>query len=131
MEVQTKKPISSLSPAPTAEANQTLKPVDPALGGGYGPIEGRPPGPDWAHQRWNEFYPKQAIEVTQEGAKTNHNGNIRFKFHPKLATQGPHTMWTFNGTIPPALIQGRYGEGLLVRHHNKVPANVAKNGGFG
>jgi len=131
MEVQPRKPISSLSPLPTAECNDTLQPVDPALGGGHGPIEGRPPGPDWAHQRWNEFYPKVAIEVTQEGARTNPNGNIRFKFHPKLATQGPHTMWTFNGTIPPALIQGRYGEGLLVRHHNKLPASVAKNGGFG
>jgi PKD domain len=47
LEVQPKKPISSLSPLPTAECNDTLKPVDPALGGGQGPIEGRPPGPDW------------------------------------------------------------------------------------
>ena len=32
-------------------------PVNPLLGGGYGQIEGRPPGPDWAYQRWNEFVP--------------------------------------------------------------------------
>jgi manganese oxidase len=34
--------ISSLSPAPTAEANQTLRACPASLGGGYGPIEGRP-----------------------------------------------------------------------------------------
>ena len=131
MEVQPRKPLSSLSPAPTEQANQTQQAVDAALGGGTGPIEGRPPGPDWAHQRWTEFFPKLAVEVTQEGAKTNPNGNIPFKFHPSLPTQGPEAMWTFNGTIPPPLIQGRYGEGLLVRHHNKLPADVTQNGGFG
>jgi FtsP/CotA-like multicopper oxidase with cupredoxin domain len=131
MELQPKKPLSSLTPFPTAEANQTQQPVDPALGGGYGPIEGRPPGPDWAHQRWNEFFPKLAIEVTQEGARNNPNGNTPFKFHPSLPTQGAEKVWTFNGTCPPALIQGRYGEGLLVRHHNNLPADVTRNGGFG
>ncbi len=131
MEVQPRKPVSSLSPAPTCEANQEPYPCDPALGGGFGPAEGRPPGADWGHQRWDTMPPQVAVEVTQEGAKTNPKGNLRFKFHPKLATQGPHTMWTFNGTIPPALVQGRYGEPILFRHHNKLPANVAKNGGFG
>jgi hypothetical protein len=29
-------PVSSLTPAPTAESNQTPQPVDPALGGGMG-----------------------------------------------------------------------------------------------
>jgi hypothetical protein len=38
-------PVASLSPAPTAEANTTQQPVAAALGGGTGPIEGRPPGP--------------------------------------------------------------------------------------
>ena len=33
-----------LTPTPTAESNQTQQPVDPILGGGTGPIEGRPPG---------------------------------------------------------------------------------------
>src|SRR5262249_32581383 len=43
-----------LTPVPQAQANQTQQPVDSALGGGTGPIEGRPPGPVWAHQRFNE-----------------------------------------------------------------------------
>src|SRR5258707_9739943 len=38
-----------LTPTPTAQANQTQQPLDPALVGGQtgltGPIEGRPPGP--------------------------------------------------------------------------------------
>ncbi len=63
------QPVSSLVPAPTAEANTTQQPVDPALGGGSGPIEGRPPGPIWAHQDFTRFPPKVAYDVTMEGAK--------------------------------------------------------------
>jgi len=131
LEVLPRNPISSLNPRPMVEANETLQRVDPALGGGFGPIEGRPPGPEWAHQRWAEFPPAVAIEATQECAKTNANGNIPFKFHPNLPTQGPLAMWTFNGTVPPKLVLGRYGEPILFRHHNKLPADVRMNGGFG
>src|ERR1700756_481848 len=46
-DVLPRNPLSSLTPAPQSEANQTKQAVDPALGGGYGPIEGRPPGPVW------------------------------------------------------------------------------------
>src|SRR5512146_614618 len=44
-DVLERKPVSSLSPLPQKESNQTLQAVDSLLGGGYGPIEGRPPGP--------------------------------------------------------------------------------------
>src|SRR5690349_7180469 len=40
-------------------------------------------------------------------------------------------MWTFNGTIPPKLAIARYGEPILFRHHNRLPADVRQNGGFG
>jgi FtsP/CotA-like multicopper oxidase with cupredoxin domain len=130
-ELPPRKPISSLTPAPTEQANVTQQPVPAILGGGTGPIEGRPPGPDWAHQRWSEFYPKIAVEMTQEGAKVNPNGKIQFKFHPSLPKQSPDKAWTFIGTIPPKLVIGRYGEGILFRHHNLLPADVTKNGGFG
>lgn len=131
LEVLQRNPISSLSPAPTAMSNQTLQKVDPMLGGGFGPIEGRPPGPDWAHQRFAQLPPKVAIEIAQECAKTNPNGNIPFKFHPNLPAQGPLAMWTFGGTVPPKLVLGRYGEPILFRHHNKLPVDVKQNGGFG
>src|SRR5438270_844439 len=132
-ELLDRNPITSLNPAPTALANQTAQAVDPALGGGFGPREGRPPGQDWAHQRFDVFPPQVAIEATQEGAKINtKNGqSIRPKFHPNLPDQGPLAMWTFNGTIPPKLAIGRYGEPILFRHHNKLPADVTQNGGFG
>jgi FtsP/CotA-like multicopper oxidase with cupredoxin domain len=130
-EVLDRLPVSSLTPAPTEQANQTPIQMAPELGGVLGPCEGRPPGQDWAHQRWSEFAPKVAVEVTQEGAKTNPNGNIEFRFHPKMPIQDPLKVWTFNGTIPPKLVLGRYGEPIIFRHHNKLPADVTRNGGFG
>ena len=126
-----RKPYSSLDPVPTVFANTTPMPVSPLLGGGFGPVEGRPPGQDWAHQRWSEFLPKVAVEVNQAQATTNPNGNIAFKFHPSLPAQNPNSMWTFNGTLPPKLLLGRYGEPVLFRHHNKLPADVTQNAGFG
>src|SRR5882762_7980752 len=56
-DVLPRNPVSSLNPFPTARSNQTQRAVDPALGGGFGPIEGRPPGDVWAHQRFNAFPP--------------------------------------------------------------------------
>ena len=142
-----RNPIGCLTPSPTAEANQTQKPVDALLGGGTGPIEGRPPGPVWAHQRFAEFPPAVAVEMTQAPACTNHVYNPGvdpiyncgidprsgqpLRFHPKWPTQNPANVWTFNGTIPPKLVQGRYGEPILFRHHNGLSPDVRKNGGFG
>ena len=136
-----------LTPTPTAQANQTQQAVDPALGGGFGPIEGRPPGPIWAHQQFNPFPPQRSVEMSQAQAQTNFvydpavasqfNSGINpadpipLKFHPQLPTQDPNSVWTFNGTIPPKLVQGRYMEPILFRHHTKLPADVTQNNGFG
>jgi FtsP/CotA-like multicopper oxidase with cupredoxin domain len=140
-----------LDPAPTVQANTTQQLLNPALPGvkqgDTGPIEGRPPGPIWAHQDFNLFPPRIAVEVTQEGARTNTTYNpgvpshlnsginpatpIPVKFHPGLPTQNPLKVWTFNGTIPPKLLIGRYGEPILFRHHNLLPFDIKKNGGFG
>jgi FtsP/CotA-like multicopper oxidase with cupredoxin domain len=137
---------------PQAQSNQTQQAVDPALGGGFGPIEGRPPGPIWAHQRFNEFLPQVGYETSQAQATTNvgfaaggynpqvtsdfnsgidANHAIPCKFHPGLPTQAPNSVWTFGGTIPPYLVQGRYGEPILLRHHNRLPVDVTQNNGFG
>jgi FtsP/CotA-like multicopper oxidase with cupredoxin domain len=56
---------------------------------------------------------------------------IPLKFHPGFPTQDPNSVWTFNGTIPPKLVQGRYMEPILFRHHNRLPADVTQNNGFG
>jgi FtsP/CotA-like multicopper oxidase with cupredoxin domain len=142
-----------LTPTPQASSNQTQQKVDPALGGGYGPIEGRPPGDIWAHQHFGDFLPQVGIEASQKQATTNPGSlvtggynpqvasqfnseidstlPIPLKFHPGLPTQDPNSVWTFNGTIPPYLVQGRYGEPILFRHHNKLPADNTQNNGFG
>ena len=143
--------VSTLNPAPEAQANQTQQPLDPALVGGQvgltGPIEGRPPGAVWAHQRYSQFPPQVAIEVSIAQATSNTTYNpgvssslnsgidptqtIPLKFHPSLPTQQPNSVWTFNGTIPPKLAQVRYGEPVLFRNHNRLPADITQNNGFG
>ena len=143
--------VSTLTPTPTAQANTTQQPVDPNLVGGQtgltGPIEGRPPGPAWAHQRFAQLPPQVAIEVTTKPATTNNVYNpgvasnlnsgisasapLPVTFHPKFPVQNSNRVWTFNGTFPPKLIQSRYGEPILFRHHNALPTDITNNGGFG
>src|SRR5467141_3392533 len=143
--------IGTLNPAPTAQANTTQQPLNPALEGvrpgDTGPIEGRPPGPIWAHQEFTRFPPAIAVPVSTEGAKVNSvynpgvpsslNSGINAatpfppRFHPNLPDQGPLALWTFNGTLPPKLLVGRYGEGIIFRHSNKLPFDITQNGGFG
>jgi manganese oxidase len=146
-DVLPRNPVSTLTPAPTAQANTTQQPVDPALGGGTGPIEGRPPGPIWAHQQFAQLPPQIAVPATMEGAKVNTVYNpgvpslqnsginpatpIPFRFHPGLPDQNVLKDWTYNGTIPPKLIMARYGEPILFRLRNKLPVNQNDNGGFG
>ena len=146
-DVLTRNPVTSLNPAPQAEANQTQQPVDPALGGGFGPIEGRPPGPIWAHQQFTQLPPNVAIAATMEGAKATNIYNpgvtsdfnsgidatatINPRFHPLLPDQGPLALWTYNGTFPPKLMQMRYGDPALFRLSNRLPFDVRQNGGFG
>jgi len=139
--------VSTLTPAPTALSNQTQQAVDPALGGGQGPIEGRPPGAIWAHQQFATLPPQVAVEIFTKGATVNNvynpgvpsnlNSGINAaapfppRFHPNLPDQGPLALWTFNGTLPPKLVIGRYGEPILTREHNQLPVDVTRNGGFG
>ncbi|HEY5029787.1 MAG TPA: multicopper oxidase domain-containing protein, partial [Candidatus Angelobacter sp.] len=146
-----RNPVASLSPAPQAQANQTQQPLDPKLVGGQtgltGPIEGRPPGAIWGHQRFTQNPPVIGIDASTSPATTNTTYNpqvpsslnsginpatpIPLKFHPSMPTQQPNSVWTFNGTIPPKLMLGRYGEPILFRHHNRLPADVTQNNGFG
>jgi len=146
-DVLPRKPVSSLNPAPTAYSNQTQMAVDPLLGGGTGPIEGRPPGSVWAHQGYAMCPPGVAYEVTQRGARNNTTYNpgvpsslnsginaaasMPLTFHPSMPVQSPDAVWTFEGTVPPKLVQARYGEAILFRHYNGLPADVTQNRGFG
>jgi manganese oxidase len=99
---------------------------------GRGPMEGRPPGEVFAHQRWNEFFPKVGyiMSIGQIAANT--------KFHPNFPAQNPNSVWTYGtghnvrGTLPPFLIKGRYSEPILTRIYQNLPVNRADNqSGFG
>jgi manganese oxidase len=146
------KPVGQLSPLPTREANTTQQPVPASLGGGTGPVEGRPPGPIWAHQGWDDprFAPKVAYEVTQTPSQVNTAGIYRPEvaarlncdfapdtvacppyFHSRFPEQKADRFWTFNGTVPPKLVLARYGEPILFRHHNGLNPDKTRNGGFG
>ncbi len=57
--------------------------------------------------------------------------NIAVRFHPKMPIQNHKTLWTFDGTFPPKLLVGRYGEAILMRQYNATPIDVAANRGFG
>jgi FtsP/CotA-like multicopper oxidase with cupredoxin domain len=133
------------------------------------PAEGRPPGEDWAHQRYLEFAPEVYFNTAQRGARPNtglrdslqlhhynagefgpgglyHNtvgdssafplfdgttAGIAVRFHPDFPIQNPRVLWTFDGTLPPKLLQARYGEPIMMRHYNALPIDPAANWGFG
>jgi FtsP/CotA-like multicopper oxidase with cupredoxin domain len=56
---------------------------------------------------------------------------IEVRFHPNLPAQDPLALWTFDGTVPPKLLQARYGQPILFRHYNALPIDPAANMGFG
>ena len=93
-----------------------------------GPMEGRPPGEFFAHQRWEEFFPKvgYAMSWTQCAPGT--------KFHPNFPDQAPDSVWCYGtgnthaGFMPPFLIKGRYGEPILTRIYNNTPVDREDNG---
>src|SRR5437868_3066090 len=76
---------------PTEYSNQTPQQVAPELGGGWGPIEGRPPGPMWSHQGWSKFAPKIGVDVTSCGAAVNnvYNSTVADSYYPAGASMNP------------------------------------------
>jgi FtsP/CotA-like multicopper oxidase with cupredoxin domain len=103
---------------------------------GRGPMEGRPPGEIFAHQRWDEFFPKEGYVLTL--------GQVAAKqcFYPGVfPDQNPNSCWTYasghcdyntpSGTLPPPLIKGRYGVPIITRIYNNLPVDRTQNGGFG
>ena len=121
--------------------------------------EGRPGGEWFAHQRWDEFFPKTYFQTAMTGARVNgglrdsyqmHHFNIgefgpnglyyptngknagtEVRIHPMLPAQDPNSVWTFDGTLPPKLLMARYGQSVLFRHYNALPIDIAANNGFG
>jgi FtsP/CotA-like multicopper oxidase with cupredoxin domain len=98
---------------------------------GRGPIEGRPPGEIFAHQRWNEYFPKAGYIMSLSDMSTT------CRFHPGIPQQEPNKVWCYGegkgtaGEMPPFLIKARYGEPMLMRVYNNLPAERSSNAGFG
>jgi FtsP/CotA-like multicopper oxidase with cupredoxin domain len=96
-----------------------------------GPLEGRPPGELFAHQRWNDYFPKVGYVMSLAEMSAD------CRFHPNLPQQGPNKVWCYGegkntrGEMPPFLIKARYGEPLVVRIYNNLPLERQDNGGFG
>jgi FtsP/CotA-like multicopper oxidase with cupredoxin domain len=102
-----------------------------------GPMEGRPPGEFFAHQRWDEFFPKVGYVLSWGQCVPG------TRFHPGFPDQEPNAVWCFGsgpfsqGIMPPPLIKGRYGEPIITRVYNNTPidrvgpSGEELNGGFG
>ncbi len=163
-----------LYPFPTRLANTSLpnpwwSAICPYLGRSdcskAGPVEGRPNGEGWAHQRWDEFTPAKMLKTAITGARANlgfrnvrqrhgytvgefgptglnykttnaatsggSTAGIKIQFHPNMPVQNHESVWTFDGTLPPKLLQVRYGESVLMRNYNALPIDVSANRGFG
>ena len=96
-----------------------------------GPMEGRPPGEFFAHQRWDEFFPRVGYVMSLGQCVPG------TRFHPSFPDQSPNSVWCFGtgklaqGAMPPPLIKGRYGEPITTRIYNNTPLDRALNGGFG
>ena len=94
-----------------------------------GPMEGRPPGEAFAHQRWEEFFPKVGYVMSWAPCAPG------TRFHPNFVSQNPNSVWTYGsgnttqGTLPPFLIKGRYAEPILTRIHNNTPVHREETGG--
>jgi manganese oxidase len=140
-------------PAPTLQANTTQQPLNPGIVNGqtglFGPVEGRPPGAGWAHQvaPFNTFPPTVAYSNPVAGVGPNNSYNptvpsvensginaaatFAAKFHPNMPVQSPNALWTYQGSLPPKLMQVRYGEPVLVRQYNNLAPSPTANNGFG
>ena len=95
-----KQPVASLNPAPTIAPNT-------AAG------EGR----TIAHQAFTKFPPQVFYQLTQQQAQVS--------MSPDLPLQ---TIWGYDGVSPGPVYHAKYGQPILVRNINNLPAN---NGGFG
>lgn len=95
-----KQPVSTLTPAPT---------ISPNTAGGEARTR--------AHQAFAQLPPQKFYEFTDSAGLVS--------VSPDLPQQ---TIWGYDGTTPGPTVHAKYGEPILVRHVNQLPAD---NGGFG
>ena len=112
---------------------------------GRGPVEGRPPGEFFAHQRWDaEGLEPRVGYVLSLGQVAPGS-----RYHPDLPVQDRNSVWPFGprplgrpgspadfgglelGSIVPPLMRMRYGEPVVTRIYNDLPVDRTQNNGFG
>jgi FtsP/CotA-like multicopper oxidase with cupredoxin domain len=106
------RPFIDTLPVPATAARTTLfpRPTQNAnIGGGEA---ARAP-----HQRWGEFLPE--AEYSQVARASTH------RFHSDYQ---PSYIWGFNGVYPGQTIRNNYGDPVIVRFANNLPANSTSGG---
>ena len=103
-----KRPVAGLSPAPTIQPNNA---------GGEGRTRPHQAFAPPLNKFFPVFPPPKLFEVSQRAADV--------LVSPDLPVQN---LWGFDGIVPGPTYHARYGEGMLVRNRNQLPAD---NGGFG
>ena len=79
-----------------------------------------------------EFGKKGLYHKTTDSKKSKGTTKgIDVRFHPDMPIQHNTSLWTFDGTLTPNLLNVRYGESVLMRHYKTLPVDVAANRGFG
>lgn len=111
-----------LHPFPTEAANDALPNAwatqvnDCAGTFGKTVLEGRPSGKFFAHQRWDEFFPKVYFQSAQTGARTNLGLRDQYQRHGYSKGEfGSGGLYHFNGTLNGTT------KGLEVRIHPNMP----------
>ena len=64
-----------------AKVKDCLRAGDPAIDNIDMPMDGRPFGADFAHQRWQEYHPKKFFQSIMAGARTSGGARDRYQSH--------------------------------------------------
>jgi manganese oxidase len=77
------------------------------------------------------YFQVYSSSVAGAGTLRGTTNGLAVRLHPLMPIQDPKSLWTFDGTVPPKLLQARYGQSVLMRHYNALPIDPAENKGFG
>ncbi|MEE8143490.1 MAG: multicopper oxidase domain-containing protein, partial [Planctomycetota bacterium] len=87
------------------------------------PAEGRPPGEEWAHQRWSEFPPQVYYKTVQAGARTNGGVRDSLQLHGYSTGEfGPGGL--YHNTLGVSGFDGTTS-GIPIRFHPNMPIQDA------
>ena len=87
------------------------------------------PGPDGVSGTADDGLYHTVFTSSVPGAPTlrGSTAGLPIALHPKMPVQDPNSVWTFDGNLPPRLLQGRYGEPILMRNYNTLPIDETAN----